>query len=284
MEFKKVDVSDSNGLKLAIKQLKTGAEIGFHIEGVFSQEEVDSVVKAYNQLENSQKSFANEALALFPPSFAQIDQNVRANKATLKQYFKDNDQFWAKFKDNFGVDFIGRIQKVLSTCNNNNEASVPKGIDNMGIYNAATFKEMFPIGKGGELKAHCGNYFHEEFKVFYQHLSEVSQVYDQVSYFTMLDPSDVGGELIVYDLYWENVKIRQKNDTTLVDENGNELDLLDENQVTRIKLKPGPGDMILFSGGKIWHKIEHVTGRSRRLTLGGFVSFSKSDDRIFFWS
>ena len=70
----------------------------------------------------------------------------------------------------------------------------------------------------------------------------------------------------------------------LEDDEGNQYDLLNEEEVQRKKLKPGPGDMIVFAGGQIWHKVEFVQGSRPRFTIGGFMSRSKDDKTLYFWS
>ena len=100
----------------------------------------------------------------------------------------------------------------------------------------------------------------------------------------MLQPSDKGGELTLYNLRWNDVKIRLSGDTVLVDEKGKKYDLLNKKQVPRISIAPQAGDMIVFSGGQIWHKVEFVKGTTNRITLGGFLSFTKDEKGLYIWS
>lgn len=280
-EFDFTHISDHSSV---IKDLRNQIADGFIIRNVLSEDEIKSIVKSYDSLDDSKKNFANEALALYPMSFAQLDQNIRSKDLEMKEYFESNNEFWSSFGNNFGIDLIERLSKTLSQLNNNHEAQIPTGFSSEGIYNPATFKELLPIGEGGELKPHCGNYFHSEFGIFFDHLSTKCDIYNQLSYFMMLDPSEQGGELVLYDVLWDDVKVRMNDDTTLKDESGNLYDLNNVKEIKRIVLKPNPGDMVVFSGGRIWHKINFVKGNKRRLTIGGFLSFSKSDDSVYYWS
>jgi hypothetical protein len=59
-------------------------------------------------------------------------------------------------------------------------------------------------------------------------------------------------------------------------------ELLQRFGTTPIRL--APGDMILFTGGRIWHRVEPVEGESERVTIGGFVALAQDGERVYFWS
>ena len=50
------------------------------------------------------------------------------------------------------------------------------------------------------------------------------------------------------------------------------------------KFNPEPGDLLIFYGGRIWHRVEPILGSKPRITLGGFINFSDDDKKCFYWS
>ena len=47
---------------------------------------------------------------------------------------------------------------------------------------------------------------------------------------------------------------------------------------------PQPGDMLIFDGGRYFHRVSKVEGVLPRRTVGGFVGFSQNHDRLYYWS
>jgi len=45
-----------------------------------------------------------------------------------------------------------------------------------------------------------------------------------------------------------------------------------------------PGDMILFQGGQLWHRVATVEGAKDRITFGDFLGFFKDKNKIAYWS
>jgi hypothetical protein len=51
-----------------------------------------------------------------------------------------------------------------------------------------------------------------------------------------------------------------------------------------IEVLPGVGDMLLFDGGRHYHRVTEVRGPHARWTLGGFYAYAKDHRRILYWS
>ena len=265
-----------------VDALKKGTIDGFLIKNVLSEQEVGKLIANYEKVDTNEINVINSGLSIYPESFSLLDQKSENSKDVLDDYFMKAEEFWNDFPKTFDFDFVQRVKNTIGKLSNSMLVSIPKGSNGVGSYNPATFKEM--SSAGGELKAHCGNFFHKEFGTFYSHLERSSIIKDQLSYFVMLRPSEIGGQLTLYDLRWDQVKIRKSGDTVLVDEKGKEYDLLNTKKVKRISISPEPGDMIVFSGGQIWHKVEYIKGNTNRLTLGGFLSFTKDNKGLHIWS
>ena len=106
---------------------------------------------------------------------------------------------------------------------------------------------------------------------------------DQLSYFLVLQQSEAGGELTIYDMLWDTVKRKEspENNDFVIDDNDNPIYV---DQVRSFAVKPQPGDILVFSGGPIWHRVEDIKGASPRITFGGFLNFSKNQKELFYWS
>ena len=51
-----------------------------------------------------------------------------------------------------------------------------------------------------------------------------------------------------------------------------------------VEVLPGVGDMLLFDGGRHYHRVTEVQGSRARWTLGGFYAYAKDHRRILYWS
>ncbi len=276
-----VDASDLSAYADGIDRLQNETLDGFIIRNVLNREQLDKIIEAHDKLGPETKYQSDTGMVFYPVPFSKIDQSSEGAQEELKKYFLEYEQIWKDFPTQFGVDFAGIVQGVLAKISSGRGVEAPIGINNVGKYSTAGLKHLIP-GEG-HFKAHCGNLFHKEFPTFYTHMNEISTVENQMSYFVMIDKPKKGGELTLYDVLWTEAEIRMKGDTVLKGKDGKLYDLENQKEVRRQYLDPGPGDMIVFSGGRIWHKVELVE-YTRRLTCGGFVSLSKDDTKLYTWS
>ena len=137
-------------------------------------------------------------------------------------------------------------------------------------YTPATIRKLPP---GCGIPVHCGNFFLNT--PGYRQLSTQIDLTDQLSYFYTLRAADQGGELEIYDLEWGDPRTPMLDDV-----------LYDGERIARdyhgIKLRPG--DLLLFDGGRYYHRVTEVHGASTRWTMGGFVGLSKDHREVLFWS
>ncbi len=106
---------------------------------------------------------------------------------------------------------------------------------------------------------------------------------NQLSYFVVLQNPEGGGELTLYDLLWKDVqhKDHPENNDYVIDLSGQRRYVSDLGQVA---VQPMPGDLLIFHGGPIWHRVENIYGRIPRITLGGFINFSTNREHLYYWS
>lgn len=253
---------------------------GIIIRNVFTKDEVASIKQDLSKVDDEGIRI-NEGLITIPKAFSQVDQASFSSDEKLKEIFLDVERIWKRFGNDFRVPLKERIYEALRSISGDREMVVPAGLDDVGHYTPATFKRMLP-GEGS-LVPHCGNYFHNEFPYLFNHLGQDSYIHDQMSFFITIQPAEEGGELVLYDVLWEEAEVRE-NHTVLHMKNGKTKDLENPKQTRTQPFKPNAGDLLCFAGGRIWHRVSYVKGNQQRITLGGFLSPSKDGTKTYFWS
>jgi hypothetical protein len=139
------------------------------------------------------------------------------------------------------------------------------------------------LPKGKEIGIHVGNEFIRLPQA--RQLAACADVTCQLSYFMTLQKPEGGGELIIYALEWSDIeKLRIERD-------GSSPGYGSTGQVTTLiqrcdsmTFNPDPGDLLLFDGGRYYHRITHIQGARNRVTIGGFLVFSNDGQTIYYWS
>jgi hypothetical protein len=177
--------------------------------------------------------------------------------------------------DIFGFDMIKRVKDVINTMGSNYSVTPP--IQDGLEYNGGTIRSYEP-DKGG-LRAHTGNEFAELFKDDgLKFLWEKTKIINSMSYFVVIQPPEVGGELVLFDLLWEDTPESLKGFDSNQRENTPFLRF--DQEVTPVV----PGELIIFAGGRIWHMVKEIDGINSRITFGGFLAITRDDQSIWFWS
>lgn len=174
----------------------------------------------------------------------------------------------------FGLSFEERVEDVFRRLGGGRRVELPSdGPD--AVYLPATVRVLDP--SAGGYRAHTGNEFVETY-ASYDHLRSIARTTDALSYFVVTQVPEEGGELVIYDLAWCDTpgELHQEFMTPVRDA------WLES--VPKAYLDPRPGDMIVFNGGRIWHKVADVSGREPRVTVGGFATLGRDDDVIHYWN
>lgn len=262
--------SDSTKQNL-VKRVHQGDLEGFIVKGIFSPEEVESFKKLTAEIPADRFLKTNTGTIL-PDPFATIsDLDERA-----RNYVEKNKAF-----QTFGFErFHAALQNAMELVAGDYRVQVPATVlDNYPAV-AATVRHFYP-GMGG-LYVHCGYLFQEQSPKYYQAVEPMKKE-GQLSFFVVIQQPEQGGELTLYDMVWENVNAKDfpENNEFVLDRDGNRIYLTEVNQV---KYNPQPGDMLIFYGGRIWHRVEPIVGALPRITFGGFINFSEDDQTMFYWS
>lgn len=280
-KFLEVDAKATPDAQMG-KELLTEELTGLIIRNFLSEEEVASILEGLKELQKENKTIVNDGFISYPMSFAQYTQMRLSGTMSEKDYVNVAHHLRHTFPDKFGVDVEGRIAKYLSTLFG--EAGItpihnPEFNDYLVPF---TFRELLP-GKG-ELIAHCENLFFDEFPQFFDWLRKMNIKDNKLSYFLTLQNTEEGGELCCFELNWKDVKKRfeanilQRTDGRIID-----LDS-ESSPVEKTYIKPNAGDLLLFGGGNVWHRVEKVKGGSSRVTLGGFIAETFKENEYYLWS
>jgi hypothetical protein len=172
-----------------------------------------------------------------------------------------------------GDDFEPTVERAFGELAGGRSVVLPEGPAPGNRYTPATIRALPP---GCEIPLHVGNYFLET--PAYSDLAQRVDLEDQLSYFIPLQNPDQGGELIVYRLEWGQAAPEQTREGR-----GNFDDLGSEPWPFE-RFAPGVGDLLLFNGGRFYHRVTRVAGSRLRWTIGGFLSFSPDGTRVLYWS
>ncbi len=112
----------------------------------------------------------------------------------------------------------------------------------------------------------------------YRELSQQVDTRTLVSYVATLQTPQVGGELIVYGATSDDPDLPKLP-------NGFSYDLeAIEERYDHARIVTAPGDLFLLASGRCLHRVNRISGARARITMGGFLAFDKSHERVLFWS
>lgn len=284
--WKYLDVSELDQFPDAIKDIYDKKFDGIIIRNVCSQEEI-ATMKAAIEGMDTDIMIPTGVGHSFPRLFAQLvkpDDDFSQERDNIKAYFSECEKLPETLNEHIHFDIRTRIESIFEKIAGGRSVEIPKGFDKEGRYPGTSIRINYP-GKGF-IMVHSGNYFQQEFPKFYEHLKTEVNVTDQLSYFLTVNPAEIGGELTLFDLLWEpgQTKESARHDNEIFLPDGTKLDSSPDSPLKRMKVKPGAGDLLIFSGGPIWHKVELVEGTQNRITIGGFLSFTEDEKAIKYWT
>lgn len=260
-----------------IQRVKDKEIDGFIYQGLLNESELSAIKSSLQEIPKSDWMDTPSGI-IFPQPFAVITDEDEL----LNRYFKvlgrleDSAHTHQSLRKLFKT-----LQSYIEAVGANFQVKVPTNKTKNKTVVPGTFRYLYP-NRGG-LYVHSGNYFQDQSMQFYEQISESITLEDQLSYFIVLENADEGGELTLYDLFWEDAKYKD-------DALNNEYVLSDQNEkifidsLKKEEYRPAAGDVLIFSGGRIWHRVEEISGNTSRLTLGGFINFSKDNEFLYYWS
>lgn len=281
-DFLDIHVSELDKHSGAIQtMLFDGSFQGMVIREVLSEETVERV---NNRLKDD---YGGVERCSYPGEVDQtlylLGEAIVSCQPDLQEYFIHAEKYRESCRCLFAgnPDFETMIGSTFQQLSGNLPAKVPEGPQGE-TYTSSTIRVLL---EGGEIGIHVGMDFLNLPQS--KHLKTLLDLTSQLSFFVSLSVPESGGELIVYALEYDDVSIfmprtenNSKGRTYLP--GTKTFGLVD--QYPSISVLPSSGDMVIFDGGRYFHRISKVVGQRLRRTIGGFLGLSKERDTVYYWS
>jgi hypothetical protein len=262
-----------------LRRIKDGELSGVIVKNFFNREQVDAILENYLLDKKAKTEMPLNQGVTYPTVFAHVKNETGDDEQAITNYFNRCEEFRSEFLKNFGADAAQMLHQAFTATSGGRPVKVPTGVNGTGLYPFATFRDLNP--DTGEMTLHCGLYFYEFFPDVYKHLHTIVGTNNQLSYFTMLQKPEAGGELTIFDV--TRTEATQKIDDLQLESKQGEILNIEKN-VANMPLQIEEGDLLIFDGGTIWHRVEIVRGKKHRITLGGFIGFTNNESEIYYWS
>ncbi len=261
-----------------LQSVRNGGRAGLIVRNAFSVDAMEAVVSRI-PAEIPQLGRFYFPYTKRPPRPYTLGSALIAHPPGSRDYFDRASRFRTACRRLFEgfPDFETRLETILRELAGGVRVRVPAGPDPDTTYTSATIR-VLPPSYG--IPLHVGN----DFLGMPQstHLSGTLDTHTQLSYFVTLTPPDAGGELLIYSLQFGDPAAaahRKAGPRYIVTE-----DLTVVDKVPSVAVTPRAGDLLIFDGGRYYHRVAPVSGAASRRTIGGFAGFSKDLRAMFYWS
>lgn len=260
----------------ALRELDVDAIVVRHF---LSATEVETLLQHLLQQPENQGPITQSKTYPFPFAASDKSNPNRANE--INAYFLQCKMYRDEYPTRFGVDIEKKTTDILTRLNQNQPAKI-QTTANGGSYIPSTFRMAIP--EQTYIDLHADNMFPQFATEFYEPLRQVAEVHNQLSFFTILQKPERGGELSLFNVAWDVAKEFNTTEQSIILENGQRLQAGNANELYRHQFDLEPGDLIIFPGGQLYHRIEDVQGSKLRISLGGFIGYSKANKDVYYWS
>lgn len=223
-------------------------------------------------------SFSLHSLAANVPQT--LGRSIVGEAPDLQAYFEDAQQQRVRLRALFSGlgDFEETLVRVFAALTGGLRARLVPGPDGR-LATPATVRVM---NEGHEIGVHADNEF--ALMPHAEHLHANLDLSDQLSFFMPISVPEAGGELIVYGL--EHADVAHMMPASGAGNTWMEGTAVYDvvSRMDGTAFTPGPGDMLIFDGGRYFHRVTKVVGSTPRRTIGGFLGFSRGGDEVLFWS
>jgi hypothetical protein len=198
-------------------------------------------------------------------------------KNTLGDYFTSAENYNKQEKDLLGFSFNNRISALLRKISRASDISIPqnaKGIPYTG--NTLRILEADKVA----FPPHTDKYVHDIHPKS-EELKNMISDDNLISFFALINKPEEGGRLFLFDKHYKDTPPEILHELSY----GNYTKV--QKYIYRhdcIRIDMNEGDLVLFDAGQRWHMIEPVSGKTDRITIGCFTSYSKDRNSIYFWS
>jgi len=182
---------------------------------------------------------------------------------SMEEYFTRARQLNEQIVEVLEIDILKELRSLLNI-------DVSTAFQNGDPYTVGTIRSFFPQ-KGG-LHAHAEAEFVHTLSEFNQ-IKNWVDIETQINYLLILQEPEEGGELVLYDLRWNQTPNELKSNQGFYNHYESREAIINKYSQEIIPLKTG--DLILFNGINIWHAVKQITGKTDRITFAGFLAKEK---------
>jgi len=273
--FEELDVADIGKRPDGLVDICDGRTEGLVIHNAFTREEVERIAGRLTRRGPLPGSPFGDVLIYGPPLYVAASDLVR--------YRREASEFRGFCADlcEGGRDFETRIVELLGAMAGGRTVELPCAPDGQP-YTPATIR-VLEVGQG------TGWHFENQFlhaTSGYRHLSTLINHSDHLAYFVVLEAPKAGGELVLYGMKWHETEWldtetggTKRTGTVEGRPIGEVL-----GRYAKMSMIPPPGSLVVFDGGNILHQVAPVADSGRRVSIGGFVAFSKERQHVYYWS
>lgn len=253
---------------------------GLLLRGAFSPDTMQTVCERIDAGTVPRRAMGDQAhLADVPYTIGQAIVGVADE---LDDYFADAAWQHERLRSLFdgSLDFEAEIARLLSALSGGLPVDVAHGTEGQACPSAT----IRVLPHGAEIGVHVDNSFLHMPRA--RHLHRLVDTRDQLSYFVPLSVPEAGGELQVYGIEWDTLRLFMPDaagmSASVWLEGSEVFELFREFPATVVS--PGVGDLLVFDGGRHFHRVSKVVGPVPRRTIGGFLGLSPAHDRVRVWS
>lgn len=267
LRFYEIDADKLDAIPDAIADIMAKRYTGFIIKGWLTPEECAHGIDRLRSDETPIPRMSN-------PHFAGWSHGPGVVNARdgMDPYLTKAAGLREGFASAFGFDVVQRFTDLFSKLSGGRQVQTVSATDGRP-YSPVTARAL---SHTGGLPIHCGNETHSWPSM--KHISTFIDTTDQLSFFVTLQPPDAGGEMVVYD-----VQHTVPSDPVMSTMSGPEVSPEIEARGF-LNLRPGVGDVILFDGGRYFHRVVAVNGEKQRWTMGGFMAKDATQPTVWYWS
>lgn len=242
------------------------------VRNFFSKEELDMIKSKIQALKTEHITDYNGRYTAIPPVFETAKMEIN------KRYFE------------YCRGAMTHLEKTLELNLEKKHIDLFKIIAK-GKYNISNPKismESEPFVSGclriipssyGVINIHADNDFYTGKDSFYEHFKKSVNITNHVSYISMLQKPKKGGNLVLYNI--EYPYFSKQEDGTVF---GAKTKKIKVENIGFYEVNINEGDVVLFSGGQIWHSVNKMIGEKNRITFGGFSALSNDKKTIYLWT
>ncbi len=247
------------------------------IENFFNEDEIKSIIHDLRALPKDLYSETKPGFTVFPRHAF----NISNRDEDMHVYFSVSNKAIDDLKNNVQVDVVQRFDDVFKEVNNSNPVEILDGPGDGIKFIPVNFRLMTSevgakatsgIHNGSHVTARCVN-------STYKHLNGLIDFDNQLSFFCLLQNCNEGGDLTIYDYKVDDYP--SLSDGRYLTKPGSNVDLQTTKNKCTVHMEPG--DLIIFPGGQLWHRVE-VVKKGERISLGGFVAARYSDNSWHYWN